>query len=128
MCQELVCDRETVPLFECWRKIGGHIVNMVGYEKGKGELCFDLNMPNEGPGVSHCVITFPQLIELHSYGDKELEKPLIEALAAESCSTSEDIDVNEMDSKIIRVLHPVMERLRIKPTALTMAEHGLSSE
>ena len=122
-----MCDREASPLFETCRKISGHIVKLVAYEKGKGELCFDVEVPKQGPAVSESLITFSQLIDLHRRGDKDHERPAIEGLASDTFTPTDDIDVNDAESRIIKVLHPVMERLAIRPMGLTTAEQGLGS-
>jgi len=124
---ELVCDRDPSPLFQTTRKISGHEVRLVAYEKGKGELGFDVQVPERGRGVSECLISFSQLIDLHGRGDREHERPAIEGLASDTFTPTDDIDINDVESRIVRVLHPVMERLIMRPTALSVIERGLGS-
>jgi hypothetical protein len=125
LVKRLVCERHVTPLFRSVRKISGHQIKIMAFEEAKGELTFEFTIGDSKERFRNTV-TFPDLIDLYQHGDQRLEAPYIFNLGGIPISSENDDEgddnLTESSSKIAGILHPVIERLSVIPTALTYLE------
>jgi hypothetical protein len=128
LVRRLRCSRTADTLYQGWRRISGHWVEVRAHEEAKGALAFTLQAPMLGWEEYRCVVPFKELIRLNECGDPQLERPAIQRLG-ELPALGDDGEADDADhameakSTIATVLHPVMDRLAIRPTAHTLQNH-----